>query len=247
MEIRQAPAHYVGVDGCKGGWFAVSLTKDGGLTGTVYPDIAVLMAACKPAAPVLIDIPIGLPDREKRQVESLARQRLGPRAYSVFPVPSRAALQADDYPMACQVNREKMGKALSKQSWFIGPKILEVDAYLAAHPHAQASLRECHPELAFWALGGGQPMAHAKKTQEGQQARLALLSAWVSDAEAFFQETLKQYKRKDLLADDILDALCLAITASHYPDWGQLPESMQYDLRVLPMEMVYSTRRLTKG
>ena len=53
----------VGVDGCKGGWFAVRIEggDEGDYTPCVFPTMAGLLAAWDDAALILIDVPIGLP------------------------------------------------------------------------------------------------------------------------------------------------------------------------------------------
>lgn len=49
----------VGVDGCPGGWVAVTVQRDS-FTATVYPTFAGLLYAVSHAAVIAVDIPIGL-------------------------------------------------------------------------------------------------------------------------------------------------------------------------------------------
>ena len=47
------------------------------------------------------------------------------------------------------------------------PKIREVDSLLRESAKARRAVREVHPEICFWALAGGRPMRHSKKTERG--------------------------------------------------------------------------------
>lgn len=87
----------------------------------------ILREARQGEAIVVIDMPIGLPDREARACDSAARQVVGPaRASSVFPVPCRAAVYAGQN-RASAVKARKTGRKLSKQSLAILDRIREVD------------------------------------------------------------------------------------------------------------------------
>jgi predicted RNase H-like nuclease len=85
-------AYYVGIDGCKAGWFAVIISSRQSWAFNVYDDITQLWNKLKDAELLLIDIPIGLlEDGEAgRTCDIMARKILGrPRASSVFPPPVR--------------------------------------------------------------------------------------------------------------------------------------------------------------
>lgn len=53
---------FIGIDGCKDGWFCVSLDVDEGWSYRVIPDAQSLAELLRHAGSVLIDIPIGLLD-----------------------------------------------------------------------------------------------------------------------------------------------------------------------------------------
>jgi predicted RNase H-like nuclease len=232
-------AQSVGVDGCRSGWFGFELHPSGSWRAEIWPDAEALFAAYAGASVVLIDIPIGLPYRATRSCDQEARQRLQQRRSSVFPVPCRAALQAENYPEGCDINQAQLGVRISKQAWNIGPKIVAVDRWLRRHPEARAKVRECHPELAFYGLQGGIPMASSKKTPAGLQARLNLLSQRWAGAEEAYQALLDRFSRNALARDDILDAMVLAITAARAPRLRHLPEAPPLDEAGLPMEIVF--------
>ena len=82
-----------------------------------------------------IDIPIGLPDDRVRLTDRLARHRLpAGRKSSVFPTPSRAAVEHRTHPEASAANREALGVGLSVQAFHLVPKILDVDRYVRSGP-----------------------------------------------------------------------------------------------------------------
>jgi len=60
---------FIGLDGCKAGWFAVIIERDMGWRIDIVPDISALWNKYPKASLVLIDIPIGL--REKGSKERL--------------------------------------------------------------------------------------------------------------------------------------------------------------------------------
>ncbi len=231
----------VGVDSCKGGWIAAAIDESGTVSGESYPDIESVCSAFRDAATILIDIPIGLPRRAPRTCDMEARRLLAPRrGSSVFPVPCRAAVYAPDYRAACRINRELIGKAITKQTWNICPKIREVDGYLRARPARFSPLRESHPELCFWALAGGEPMRHPKRTQEGYAERLALLSARLPTSPEVVEALLSRHRRDALARDDVLDALVLAIAAQTPSECMRtVPQAMVRDDEGLVQEIVF--------
>ncbi|MHA1731139.1 MAG: DUF429 domain-containing protein [Promethearchaeota archaeon] len=258
---------HVGLDGCPGGWFAVFLERDGtgGGTGSgsgdeggnggrdwawrleVFPRVGDLWGELEGGngkdALAVIDIPIGLLDGNPgvRECDRAAREVLGrPRSSSVFPVPVRAAIYAPDYFRACAINEKATGKRISKQAWNISPKIRELDELLGDVEAARGVFRESHPEVAFWALAGRRPMRHYKKTPEGRAEREAVLREYFPGTPPLLSEALETFSRGEVSADDVLDALALAVTSTG----GQssirtLPETPPRDARGLPMEIIY--------
>jgi len=62
-----------------------------------------------PLAVVAIDIPIGLPDRGRRQADVLAGKAVGTLTSLVFMTPTRAALDAPDHRTASARNHALAG------------------------------------------------------------------------------------------------------------------------------------------
>ncbi len=229
-----------GVDGCRSGWFYIALRGDDYRFGVV-PKLAQLVAVESPRC-VLLDIPMGLPTRDAmpRSCDRFARQVLGPRRSSVFSAPIREVLEVADYHQANTLCKTLTGRGLSRQTFNIMPKIAEVDGLLRACPAAQRTLREAHPELCFWGLAGSEPMTHNKKTQAGFDERLGIVAGHWPTAREAVAESLARYTRSEVVRDDVLDALALALTAAQpSAQLKTLPARPEHDSRGLPMEMVY--------
>ncbi|MEM9384180.1 MAG: DUF429 domain-containing protein [Pseudomonadota bacterium] len=204
----------IGVDGCRCGWLAVSLCDDGVASWGVFAGFEEVLVRW-PEGRILVDMPIGLADDAPRAVEREARQRLGRgRASSVFAVPSRAAVYAPNYESACERNRERLGVAISKQAWYLTPKIRELDRLLADDPSRRQRIVEAHPELCFAALAAdGVAMAQSKKTDAGQAERYAVLTQHLATAHIVREAILRSTRRADVAPDDVADALVLAVSA----------------------------------
>jgi len=149
-----------GVDGCRAGWL-VALVRPHGDEARfrVVSHFADLIAAMEAPAIVAVDMPIGLPEQTGhggRAAENAIRPLLGARQSSVFSVPSRAAMQAQDYRQACALALETSDppRKISRQLFMIAPKIREVDEALREQSGLAARVYEVHPELAFWRLNG---------------------------------------------------------------------------------------------
>ena len=100
---------FVGIDGCKAGWFTVALSKHNLYEIDVFRDIKSLWDKYKGAALMLIDIPIGLSDKgsQERVCDLEARKLLSrKRGLSVFRVPCRKAVYASTYNKACEINEQ---------------------------------------------------------------------------------------------------------------------------------------------
>lgn len=201
----------VGVDGCRFGWVATSLSD---ACGVLFKNIRDLIAFYEDDTVFLIDMPIGLPSKSvERECENIARKELSAqRKSSIFPIPCRAAVYAETYEMANQINRNILQKGISKQTWFICSKIKELDDFLNHNKNIQSKIIESHPELAFHYLNHRNSMKFNKKSKAGQQERLYLLSQFSKTVETIYSNTIEKFKRKDVAKDDVIDALCLTIT-----------------------------------
>jgi predicted RNase H-like nuclease len=237
---------FIGVDGCKIGWFFTAINHENDWEIGVSENIEKLWETHKDASLILIDIPIGLPFKEPRVCDLEARKLLGKGKTScVFPPPCREAAAAKNYKQACETNKNILGKKISLQTWHISKKIKEVDDFLLSNPQAKQKIRETHPEICFWALAGGRAMKYSKKKKHGFKERLDLLKKVFSPTEAIVNTVLKMYKRKEVAKDDILDSIAAAMVAcSPFSSLATVPEIPGKDAKGLPMEMVFTNRNL---
>lgn len=182
---------------------------------------------------VLIDMPKGLLSDKARKIEGLARQLLKGQASTVFNVPVVDAVFAGDYQDASAINYRMTGKKLSKQAWYLCPKIRELDELLAEESSLSDEIFESHPELVFRLMAGVQ--LPKKKLAEGLSARLALLEQAGMPATQLVNNLIDQYPRSVCFADDAVDALVLLLLA-HSPS-EDLDQEAEIDRRGIPINL----------
>ena len=232
----------IGVDGCRSGWFYIELLDSSYRFGVIRT-LESIVERYPANTPVFVDIPIGLVDdgSGRRECDTAARCILGPRKSSVFSAPVRPVLAAADYEDAKARSISATGKALSKQSFAIVPKIREVDSLMQGSPKARTMVREVHPEVCFWALARENPMEYPKKTEEGFRERMKVLSRSWPRAEAVIAHAYLWSSSLRVGRDDVVDAMANAITASFESHaLHTLPTQPVIDHEGLPMEMVYA-------
>ena len=163
---------YVGVDGCRSGWFSVGLDRCGGYRIGQFSAFPELLGHYRDAKLVLVDIPIGLPHGPGgRDCDREARRMLGARGSSVFPTPTRQTVRRTaestcDYKCAADVEQGITGKRITKQSFAICRKIDEVDAVMIHRGGmSDTVVREVHPEICFWTMNQGKPAISRKRRE----------------------------------------------------------------------------------
>jgi predicted RNase H-like nuclease len=215
--------------------------ESGALAPRVHRSFGLILEIYPEAAAIAVDIPIGLATGKPRQIDGEARRRLGARASSVFPAPDSRLMDATTdempYEQALATARSITGKGISKQNWAICWRIREVNALMT--PALQRWVVEVHPEVCFWALAGGRPMVHAKRTATGFAERRQLLAEKLGIAIPTREDAGSL--ARPAAADDVLDAIAAAWTARRLAE-GQarrLPDDPPLDARGLRMEMVY--------
>lgn len=189
-----------GIDWAGGGWVAVILEDDEALTCRLYSSFESIPS--DDFDEILVDVPIGLPCEDtltQREELDAAAREYTERPSSVFPVPSRAAVEmmTDNYPVdddspydtvkelyrnVSQKNEDEIGKGLSWQSFYIIPGIAAVDEFL---PHnddenPDTPISESHPEVCFRGMKG-EPLAHPKTSAAGFGERLEALGKFTAD------------------------------------------------------------------
>ena len=182
--------HVIGIDAAKAGWVVV-MYENGRYTGFVEPTLTQIPLADR----IWIDMPIGLMEG-RRETDQLLRLELRPgRTSSVFNAPFRSALTASTYMEANDLARQHAGIGLSKQAWYLLPKIREVRSVY------RTEMIEAHPEVCFARLAG-HPARFSKKTTEGIAERIELL-------ERFDCPPLWEQRQSHVAVDDWLDACLL--------------------------------------
>lgn len=200
----------LGVDGARGGWVGVRL--DGGsLTCHIATTLPALVAEAAPLSLIAVDMPMALVAEGRRAAEDEVRRLLGPRRASLFQSPCLGALDfADhDYPAANAWSKATVGRGLSKQAWFLVPKIREVRALAAT---GAVAVREAMPEMSFAAMAGDVPLAHPKTTWTGLAVRMGLLT------EHGIELPADPGPAGRVAPDDLLDAAAVAWTARRIAD-----------------------------
>jgi len=232
-----------GVDGCRHGWVAAFWRLSGDdVTVRVVPRFADILGAPEQPAIVTVDMPIGLPERigpAGRGPEAAVRPLLGARQSSVFSVPSRAAVYAEDYGAACRVAAETSDppRKVSKQLFMIAPKIREVDIVLRADAAAAGRVFEVHPEVAFWRLNDERALDEPKKVKSRPHEpglalrRRLLIAAGIPESVACASPPA------GAAADDLIDALACAVIARRVHEGRAQPFPQRYgrDAFELPM------------
>ncbi|WP_233185658.1 DUF429 domain-containing protein [Thermotoga sp. SG1] len=181
-----------------------------------------------PGFPVLVDIPIGLPETGERVCDELAQKILSKRAGCVFTVPVRKAVYQKTYEEALRVNRKKQGKGFPVQFWNIVGKVREVDLFLRENPSLVSVISESHPELCFLKLSGR--LLASKHTKEGIKQRINVLNKFLT---LDVNELKKNGERLKVPLHDLLDAMVLALSGQFSLE--TIPENPPKDRYGLPM------------
>lgn len=216
----------VGIDGCRGGWIAVSQSQ-GQLAVELWPDLDPLFSRQWRVA--CLDIPIGLlGSGRRRPCDVEARKLLGKRRSSLFYAPSRDWIQALDY-------QQVRTQGVSLQTFYLLPKVREIDQRIDVHH--QSFVHEAHPELAFWARCQHEELL-SKKTAAGRRQREEILKRVGSP---FALATWSaRFKRSDVALDDLLDAaILLEVARSGERAEGAVTGGGERDSRGLKMEIWY--------
>ena len=212
----------VGVDACNKGWIAVALRPGRRVEAHFLPHIASLNTAIPDARAVAIDIPIGLPESNRRAADVAARALLRDRRNSVFFTPVRASLEAATHAEATAISQRLTASGISQQSYALRAKIFEVEQWLPAAP---CGVWEVHPEVCF-ALLLGRPARGSKKTWAGMVERWeAITSSGIQLADVSGAATTQAS------VDDMLDAAGAAWTAQRLLDGAarSFPEPPEAD------------------
>jgi predicted RNase H-like nuclease len=220
-------AHYLGLDGFRGGW-VVAWIDDQGNHGFDYsPSLSRLLSM--PHKRAMIDMPIGLKMSGHRQCDIRARELVGASVFlgarqNLWEFPERAS--ANQYYW----RHEGPGMGVSCQLWNIRDKIREVDDFIT--PDRQATIAEAHPELIFRNFGN-QLRLGGKKSAPGRDQRIRLLT---DRGFVKLSKWLTQRYGTGIGRDDLIDACACAVAAR---DSNARLGGDEVDARGLRMEINY--------
>jgi predicted RNase H-like nuclease len=226
-----------GVDGTPGGWAIVIMEAGRSVIQRVCA-LSNFLGSATRFDLIAVDVPIGLLDAYEvggRACDRAARKLLGrPRGSSVFPAPVRPVLGSTTWDDACIRSRTSApdGKALTKQTFAILPKIEEIDELLQARAELREVVREVHPEVCFAELVG-KPMTYPKATVLGRKERQHALIRSFPDLDVIERAGRDQ----GLPIEDILDATVACWSALRLAGGKgrSLPENVPFDSTGLPM------------
>jgi predicted RNase H-like nuclease len=206
----------------------VARVAAGGVEWSVVRTAADVLAATVGCAAVGVDIPLGLPaGAAPRACDVACARRLGRARASVFPAPPREVLAAPTPEAARAVARRLTGRAISLQTFHIGPRIRDWDG-LSTLPEGVV---EVHPEVSLRALAPQVAFA-SKKTARGAGQRVAALSRWVDPAGALGDLPV------GARLDDVLDALAAAWSAQRWARGVAEVLGAEVDERGRPMRVI---------
>ena len=215
-----------GVDGCKDKWIAV-VDLGNGQTEIRNPCTFLELYEDRNLDLVVIDVPIGLPDKGYRRADLEAKHLLKHRHVCVFPAPTRLILDCDSREEACERCIEVGDKRVNVFQWAIRPKVRDIDLVLRKHEKVQERIREGHPEVTFALMNQNKPML-SKKKPAGLDDRIKLLRSYFSDIRTGAPHL-----------EDVLDAYALLWTAKKIQLGSErrFPELPEHDAFGLRMEI----------
>lgn len=236
-EILNSRSLCIGVDGCKEGWIA-AVYDHGNLRIEKYNAIDAIIERYPLFEDFLIDMVIGLPSNEAHiRPDTFARSLIPGRTSTIFAVPSRQAVYKNSEAEQIEANKKALGKGLSKQTVAIISKIRELDSFLNSKSQYKNVIKESHPEVCFARLNGNVLMTK-KAHFDGMNERINILKKYIPELDGSI--ILTKAKELKCNADDIVDAICLAVTANlNYECKGEtIPAEPMIDDNGLIMHMV---------
>jgi predicted RNase H-like nuclease len=234
-----------GADGCPPGWAVVLKDISGRKAPELLtcPDMAALLRHPKVPALIAVDMPIGLPERVGqggRGPEVELRALLGERKSSVFSIPSRSAVYAEDFEKACEASLATSDppRKISIQAFHLFPKVRELDALIRADLGLATIMRECHPEGAFMVMNGRQPLSEPKKVKSVvHEAGINQRKVLLMEVAGYSADFLDIKPPKGVGVDDFIDACACAWVAEKLArdEAVRFPEKPERDAFGIPI------------
>lgn len=227
----------MGADGCKGGWITAIISKDN-LKIEKFTSLLEAVKKYPDFDEFLVDMVIGLQSNSNHvRPDTYARKIIRERSSTVFPAPCRQAVYAKTIADAYQENERVLGKKFTPLTVGIIPKILEVDTFLQNNPQYKNKIKESHPEVCFARLNGSTILSR-KSEMDGMEERIRLLKQYIPELNLHMVSALTKSMKCSI--DDIVDAICLAVTANLVSQgrFEVIPENPMSDETGLLMQMV---------
>ena len=222
-----------GVEPVAGGW----LVAPGNLQGinlapqaaSVMPTLADVLDYRPAYTIVALHAPVGVRENagEMRECDVEARQRLGRRAGSVVPAPTRALLDATTFEEARAIDPN-----LDIVRWRSMAKAIE--AIREVGSWRQRTVYEVNPELAFTTMNDGEPIRYSRRSPLGRDFRRALIEQKLPGATGVLSQRppkVREEKLIDALADlwTARRIMARAISrATEQPTWDE--EGVRMDI-----------------
>jgi 8-oxo-dGTP diphosphatase len=159
-----------------------------------------------------IDMVIGLQSSKNHiRPDIYARQIIKERTSTIFLAPCRQAVYANTVSEAYEENERVLGKKFTPLTVGIIPKIRELDSFFQKNPEYKNIIKESHPEVCFARLIG-RTMLSKKSEICGIEERINLLERYIP--KLLITELSNLSKSIKCNVDDIVDAICLAVTSN---------------------------------
>jgi len=221
-----------GVKPCSGGWLVASAKLHGTTFAPeefrVIESFVDVLDQRPTFAVIAIEAPIGFLELHVaggRQCDREARAILGPRrGAAVRSAPTRGQVEGDaDVPPA----------GLDAITRKLMPRYREMAAEMA--PYRQRQVYEVNADLSFFQLNEDQPLRYPKRTEAGQQERLALLVKKIPGGDRIMDAELRGVPRAHML-----DVAAFLWTARRIVAKAatRIPEDPEWDESGLRMELV---------
>jgi predicted RNase H-like nuclease len=234
-----------GADGCQPGWAVVlkDISCRKPPEALLCRDMATLLKHPKLPAMIAVDMPIGLPHRVGpggRGPEAELRTYLGERKASLFSIPSRAAIYAEDFAAACEASlaTSEPPRKISIQAYHLFPKVRELDELIRADMGLSFIIRECHPEGAFMVMNKREPLSEPKKIKSAiNDAGIRQRKKLLMEVAGFSEEFLSSKPPRGVGLDDFIDACACAWVAERLAKGEAIsfPENPERDAFDIPM------------
>ncbi len=196
------------------------------------------MNRCPDFNEFFIDMVIGLQSSKNHiRPDTCARQIIKERTSTIFPAPCRQAVYANTVAEAYKENERVLGKKFTPLTVGIIPKIRELDSFFQKNLKYKNVIKESHPEVCFARLNA-RTMLSKKSEIDGIEERIHLLARYIPDLSLTRLSNLAKSMKCNI--DDIVDAICLAVTANLAAQgcYEIIPEIPMQDETGLLMQMV---------